>query len=344
MSKIVNVPTDEIDSNPSRLHKHYPYVPAKLDALERSMKQDDIGCWEGIIARKTGDRYQIAFGHHRVQAAKNVGLDSIPLIVRGLSDKEMVQFMGRENLDDYQASFQVLLETWEAAAAFVSDAGASKRVQPIDIAHVLGWTRPRSDGYTVMTDIAQACSNAHKLVSAKHLSRSDLKDLSVRDARDIVGRAVTNIDKIERQAPKLGHTQEQVRAATEHIAGAAKTVARNVRQGAVAQRDIGASVDSNAYIKARVDKRVAPMFEQFGVTLANGIGKMISADATAEKLEEIERSLGAVTLASDKDIIKRIIFELGALSDRAQSHAIALDAKPSKVTTIGLKAISGRSA
>jgi hypothetical protein len=46
----------------------------------------------------------------------------------------------RENMEDYSASFLVLLETWEAAAAFVG-ASAPQDSQPIDIARLLGWTR-----------------------------------------------------------------------------------------------------------------------------------------------------------------------------------------------------------
>ena len=37
------------------------------------------------------------------------------MVVRDLDDKQMLQFMGRENGEDYNADFLVMLEIWEAA-------------------------------------------------------------------------------------------------------------------------------------------------------------------------------------------------------------------------------------
>jgi hypothetical protein len=50
-------------------------------------------------------RFQIAFGHHRVEAARRRGLKQVPLIVRDLSDGDMLRFMGRENGEDYSTQF-----------------------------------------------------------------------------------------------------------------------------------------------------------------------------------------------------------------------------------------------
>jgi hypothetical protein len=52
----------------------------------------------------------------------------------------MIGFMGRENLEDYNADFLVMLETWESARAYLS-AFARKTPQSVEVAHLLGWTR-----------------------------------------------------------------------------------------------------------------------------------------------------------------------------------------------------------
>src|SRR4249920_1969210 len=99
-SEIKHLALTSLAPNPMRKLAKYPFNEDKIAALRASIK--DVGLWEGVIARKKGSEYQIAFGHHRVEASrKELGRDArIPIIVRDLSDEQMIQFMGRENLED----------------------------------------------------------------------------------------------------------------------------------------------------------------------------------------------------------------------------------------------------
>jgi hypothetical protein len=66
--------------------------------------------------------------------------------------------MGRENMEDYNADFLCMLETWEAAVKFRSPTG-ERKAQPIEIARLLGWTLPstgRSAGTPAMSDTPPA--------------------------------------------------------------------------------------------------------------------------------------------------------------------------------------------
>jgi len=94
MTEIVQASIDNVDHNPFRLLQKYPFVERKVEALMRSI--DDVGLWEGVIARKAGRGYQIAFGHHRIEAARRNNMKRVPLIVRDLTDEQMLQFMGRD--------------------------------------------------------------------------------------------------------------------------------------------------------------------------------------------------------------------------------------------------------
>jgi len=76
------------ESNPFRDLKTYPYDKRKLEALERSIEH--VGLWEGLIGRRAGHGYQLAFGHHRLEAARSRKLTTVPLIIRDLTDEEMV--------------------------------------------------------------------------------------------------------------------------------------------------------------------------------------------------------------------------------------------------------------
>ena len=68
VSQVLTVKIEEVDANPFRRLGDYPYVQRKLDTLIKSI--NDVGLWEGVIGRKAGNRVEIAFGHHRVEAAR----------------------------------------------------------------------------------------------------------------------------------------------------------------------------------------------------------------------------------------------------------------------------------
>ena len=98
MAHLVNVPIADIDPNPHRDLSTYPWIERKVEMLKRSI--EGVGFWEGVIVRLKGKRVECAFGHHRIEAARRLGIDKIPVIVRDLSDEEMLRFMGRENGED----------------------------------------------------------------------------------------------------------------------------------------------------------------------------------------------------------------------------------------------------
>lgn len=69
----------------------------KIDKLKESIKSD--GFWSGIMCRKVGGEYQIPFGHHRVESAKQVLGDKyvIDIPILKLSDEQMVRMLANEN-------------------------------------------------------------------------------------------------------------------------------------------------------------------------------------------------------------------------------------------------------
>jgi len=134
---IKKVTVRSLKPNPHRMMATYPISQKKVDALKRSI--EEVGLWEGIIAREKGAGYQIAFGHHRVEALKQIKMKEVNVIVRDLNDEEMLKFMGRENLEDYNTEFLVMPNTWDAGVKFSQRVGINP--QPIDTARILGWTR-----------------------------------------------------------------------------------------------------------------------------------------------------------------------------------------------------------
>lgn len=319
MADIQTVTIDSIDHNPFRNTGNYPFVERKLEALKRSIA--DVGLWEGVIARQNGNRYELAFGHHRTEAARQGGLTEIPVIVRDLTDEQMLGFMGRENMEDYNADFLVMLETWEAAWQWEVTTRDVISPQPIEVARLLGWGAPRTGGGEMMNRTADACNAAHSLLRDGHLERDDLAELTVNEAREICTRAAANISRINKAGKALGTPREHIAAAEKAVAKSVKTTARQSRSGEVAQKDLRGRVDLNAYKHANTSKvRQSPLFEVFGKALAEGIRRMLNGDATAEKLGEVAKALGQIKDESDRIVVRRVVYELGELSDRAGSY------------------------
>ena len=104
----------DVESNPFRKIGKYPINRTKIDALKESI--DATGFWDNIVARVVGGKAQIAYGHHRIQALKEVFKPNhvIDLIVRNLTDDIMIKIMARENMEEWGSSASVEHETIRA--------------------------------------------------------------------------------------------------------------------------------------------------------------------------------------------------------------------------------------
>lgn len=92
------VPLSIIKDNPYRNKKRNPIDPERVEALAESM-DTTAEFWVGVYGRKVeGGFVEIAFGHHRVDAARLRKLREVPIEIRELSDGEMLMRMARENI------------------------------------------------------------------------------------------------------------------------------------------------------------------------------------------------------------------------------------------------------
>lgn len=321
MSEIVNVKLSSIGPNPMRNVRKYPFNETKIAALMRSVA--DVGCWPRMIARKKSGEYQLAFGHHLHRACeKQLGKEArVPVIVDDLNDEQMLQYMGRENMEDYNADFLVMLNSWEAAEGFLTDSSRdrAKNPQPVEIARLLGWIRfdDKGKSETRMSDTAQACSNAAKLIKGGHLTQDQLRDLPVSAVRDLTGRIVSQHEMVEKMAKVTNRPTREVEQVKTAYAKAGKLVANSLRRGTVASRDIRGEVDREVIRTTRMEKP-SPLFVKFGSMLADQIAKVCRDDMILTKFEEIKRSLNNIELAEDVQVVKRIGMECGHASERFQ--------------------------
>ena len=90
----------DIKPNPYRNLERYPLDQPHVDELVASIKATEAGFWDNVLVRKVGDKYELAYGHHRLEAAKQAGLKEADFIVKKLSDEEMLKIMYLENKQD----------------------------------------------------------------------------------------------------------------------------------------------------------------------------------------------------------------------------------------------------
>jgi hypothetical protein len=130
MQKVVSLKL--VDPNPFRHMDRYPINRTKVDDLKASMGR--TGFWDNVVARKVGDRYQLAYGHHRWIAFKEeYGKDAeIPLSIKNLSDEDMIRVMADENMSDYSTLAEVEQETIRAVVQAYAEGKIELEKVPTD--------------------------------------------------------------------------------------------------------------------------------------------------------------------------------------------------------------------
>ncbi len=86
------VPIDLIDPNPNQPRQ----VMGDLSELIASIAEK--GIIEPLVVRQRGRRYQFIAGERRYQAAVQVGLREIPIVIREVDDNEIIELALVENI------------------------------------------------------------------------------------------------------------------------------------------------------------------------------------------------------------------------------------------------------
>ncbi len=107
---------DPIDG-PENDNPELGYVSA-ITKLKESIEED--GFWGGVVVRRQNGAYQIAAGHHRVEAAIAAGLEEADLVVLPMDDKAMIRVYARENATQRGQQSTALLGSIASAVAFVA--------------------------------------------------------------------------------------------------------------------------------------------------------------------------------------------------------------------------------
>ena len=113
----MKVEVSKLKPNPYRRIDEYQIDKEKVAELKMSIS--DTSFWDNLLARKHGNEFQIAYGHHRLEALKELKIKEIDIPVRDIDDGMMIKIMANENRDTYKANRSVMIETIKVARDFL---------------------------------------------------------------------------------------------------------------------------------------------------------------------------------------------------------------------------------
>lgn len=124
------LPIDKIKPNPDQPRK--TFKPEDLAELSDSIKQN--GVLQPLLVRKKGSIYEIVAGERRYQAAKAAGLEELPVVIREITDEDVLKLALIENL---QRSDLTPLEEARGYRQLISDKGLTQE----ELAKILSKSR-----------------------------------------------------------------------------------------------------------------------------------------------------------------------------------------------------------
>lgn len=91
---VVNIPVDSIRANPSQPRR--VFAQEALQEMVQSIKTH--GVLQPLLLRRVGEGYELVTGERRLRAARQAGLESVPAIVKDVSDQDALALALIENL------------------------------------------------------------------------------------------------------------------------------------------------------------------------------------------------------------------------------------------------------
>lgn len=106
---LAEISVEKIIANPHQPRLHFD--EAKLDELAQSIKEH--GVLQPLVVSRVGENYELIAGERRFQAAKRVGLQTVPVVVRTVTEQEKLELAIIENIQRHN------LNPIEEAKAFL---------------------------------------------------------------------------------------------------------------------------------------------------------------------------------------------------------------------------------
>ena len=182
----------------NRFQPRQKYDEAKLDELKASIKEK--GVLQPILVRKHGNDYEVVAGERRLRAAKAIGLEQVPVIIKNVTDREalvlaLVENIQREELNAIEEAqgFKRLMEEFQFTQEAVAEAIGKDRTTVTNLLRLL---RLPQEIQQQVAEAKLSMGHARALLSLedapiqKKMARVIIdRGLSVRQVEDLVKKA-----------------------------------------------------------------------------------------------------------------------------------------------------------
>lgn len=193
----VQAPDDRVDVNllfPSPFQPRKDFDEEALNALVESVKEK--GVLQPLLVRKKNGRFEIIAGERRWRASKLAGLQTVPVIVKDMDDKEvlevaLVENLLRENLSAIEEAegFQRLIDEFSHTQEALAQIVGKSRSHVANTLRLLNLPDPVKD---LVREGTLSAGHARALVgldNAETLAKQIVaKDLNVRQVEELVAK------------------------------------------------------------------------------------------------------------------------------------------------------------
>jgi len=200
----MRVKVKDLEFNPFRNIKLIPIDKVTVEKLKDSIK--DLGLWAGMTARPKNndlksDKYQIPFGHHRLVAIRELGIEEIEISVNEISDFNMVLMMVQENMTQRGVSVEMINGTIREVKEFLDaeiakyksweEACANEIIITKLVENAKGWVKVRDQGVgqTTILKFLKGAIPQWRIASALDLIKSNDIESEAINILDSTGQA-----------------------------------------------------------------------------------------------------------------------------------------------------------
>jgi ParB family chromosome partitioning protein len=200
---------------PNRYQPRMQFSEDELEGMARSIKKQ--GIIQPLLVRKDDNGYELIIGERRLRAAKKAGLDQVPVIVKTITDTDLLEMSIVENvqredlnpMEEAEAYYQLIVKFDLTQDQVATRVGKSRSA-------VANFLRLRQLPEQIKADIINgtlSMGHARALLGASNSAQQNAawraivsKGLSVRETERLINRL-----KSEKKKPKKSSTGSEQR-------------------------------------------------------------------------------------------------------------------------------------
>jgi ParB family chromosome partitioning protein len=230
---------NEIEPNGNQPRKKFD--DEKLKKLSESIKLH--GIVQPIIVKKDGEQYKIVAGERRWRAARIAGLNTVPVVIRELSNKEVMEIalienIQREDLNPIEEAeaFEKLLNEFSMTQEELSNSIGRSRSAIANIIRLLGLDE-EIKLYLINGDITSGHARALLAIEDKDIQKQICKEIiekkiNVRETENLVKKYTKNNT---REKKKVENSEEflKIEETLQNIFGTKVKLMNNNKKGKI---------------------------------------------------------------------------------------------------------------